>query len=582
MAASSVRAVRTCTECKQSKVRCDSKERFPNPCSRCELRHSTCAIDPTFKRTPARKRFEAMSKELSELRIRQAVNVRATSTTSTDSAYSQEPDGNTGPTPAFQDYFSLASDSVLESRIVTIPSQVATEAFGIFASHFHPRLPILGPISAETIYHSSNFLFWSIISVVASNTTIPSSPSLFERIKTPFQDMVSKETLRAPLPLETIQALLILCTWPLPVQAQHDDPGWICCGIAVNSALYLGLHRPNAAPSRRAIDVQHGTPQSRAMTWLGCFHVASNLSMHLGLPSPISSPSDLAVLTTFLSEHPVPRDFASEIRLQIVSTSFTSILSHSSNDGIADASMLQLLDQQLASLSAEFPDQWSQMLEYNTLIAKAYIYTLLLFNGVPSATRDILLRQILSASTRTIELAHARFSEPTPGARCLFEPQFARALPRSYFRGLAFATAYLLRYSSVMNKVMAEQQQIAASHVMLSHRILKQYSVSAEDEYVCVASLFEKLCQHAPVTSSVQHAVGSTARYQSLRVPNIRPEMVESLQQDAFGAISSVASQPSEPWATETTFLSNAGIELSWDSSSIPEVSIHPSLDSHS
>lgn len=67
------RTVKTCTECRQSKVRitranktwgtqltrpqlkCDSKERFPSPCSRCEAKQLFCNVDAAFKRTPAKK-----------------------------------------------------------------------------------------------------------------------------------------------------------------------------------------------------------------------------------------------------------------------------------------------------------------------------------------------------------------------------------------------------------------------------------------------------------------------------------------------------------------------------------------------
>ncbi|KAH7242671.1 hypothetical protein BKA59DRAFT_481172 [Fusarium tricinctum] len=49
------RPVKACTECKQAKLRCDSKERFPNPCTRCHTRHLFCTVDAAFKRTPARK-----------------------------------------------------------------------------------------------------------------------------------------------------------------------------------------------------------------------------------------------------------------------------------------------------------------------------------------------------------------------------------------------------------------------------------------------------------------------------------------------------------------------------------------------
>jgi hypothetical protein len=99
-----------------------------------------------------------------------------------------------------------------------------------FADLFHPKLPILRSININAIYQSSQLLFWSIISIVASYTTVPSFAGLSE----PFQDMVRTEILQAPLPLQKIQALLLLCTWPMPVTKQVSPPDSLfsCMNIA--------------------------------------------------------------------------------------------------------------------------------------------------------------------------------------------------------------------------------------------------------------------------------------------------------------------------------------------------------------
>lgn len=89
-----------------------------------------------------------------------------------------------------------------------------------FARLFHPKLPILVSINVNAIYHSSQFLFWTIIIIVASHTTIPSAEDLFNQIAGPFQDLIRIEALQAPLPLPKIRALLLLCLWPMPVVSQ--------------------------------------------------------------------------------------------------------------------------------------------------------------------------------------------------------------------------------------------------------------------------------------------------------------------------------------------------------------------------
>lgn len=83
---------------------------------------------------------------------------------------------------------------------------------------------------------------------------------------------------QAPLPLSTIQALLFLCMWPLPVERQQHDPSWLYSGIAVNAALYLGLHRPNTArnPQQQQHQLEGGDALEKTMTWLGCVYISGS------------------------------------------------------------------------------------------------------------------------------------------------------------------------------------------------------------------------------------------------------------------------------------------------------------------
>lgn len=56
--------------------------------------------------------------------------------------------------------------------------------------------------------------------VIASHPPNPSFEELLNQIREPFEEMVRREVLQAPLSLQKIQALLFLCMWPLPVEAQ--------------------------------------------------------------------------------------------------------------------------------------------------------------------------------------------------------------------------------------------------------------------------------------------------------------------------------------------------------------------------
>ncbi|KAI2615402.1 fungal-specific transcription factor domain-containing protein [Hypoxylon sp. NC1633] len=589
-----VRPVKTCTECKQSKLRCDSKDRFPNPCSRCQSRNLTCTVDPAFRRTPARKRLEAMSRELRELRDQRIAEGRAGSTTSPDPDTTRSQDSSANlPQPSVAiliDEFELMGLESVELSGIVVDRQSVIEIFRIFITHFHPQLPILGPISLKTIHHSHPFLFWTIVVIVAQRSPVPSDETLFSRLYEPYMQMLRVEALRAPMPLSRIQALLFLCTWPMPVSHQRDDPSWLYCGIAVNAALYMSLHRSNPTsgtpPSLYSIGVISGSPHERTNTWLGCFYVSTSLSMHHGLPPMINTPSDLAAIRTILSECSVPAEFSLQIRVLLTLAGFTNVLSHNSNDGVVDTSMTQLLDGELDTLKVTFPDGWTSMIDISVLVVRMHVYTLVITRTrVGTVPREILLKLGLAAALRIIHLANLRFHERQDKTQSLTSIQREQTLPKNYFRGLAFATIFLLRYFSLNNSANPEEQQLAANHVIMAHTVFKTLSKEPHDEYGRVASLFETLCKQAPIpadtnnpglndrmgASIVLDAINTARelRGQSsqLREPEV-PNTVEALpgqdrmpHDDMFDSGSELV----EPWPSDLAFANMFWGDPSWD-----------------
>ena len=126
------------------------------------------------------------------------------------------------------------------------------------------------------MHTSSPFLFWTIVVLVSARTHEGDVDDLYSRIRGPYDQLLKTEVLSVPLPLSKIQALLHICMWPLPCEVQTQDPSWVYCGIALNSALYLSLHRSRSMPSLHCVGVASGSPQIRANTWLGCFYVSTS------------------------------------------------------------------------------------------------------------------------------------------------------------------------------------------------------------------------------------------------------------------------------------------------------------------
>ncbi|KAI5860998.1 fungal-specific transcription factor domain-containing protein [Durotheca rogersii] len=610
-----VRPVKTCTECKQSKLRCDSKDRFPNPCSRCQARNLTCTVDPSFRRTPARKRLEAMSKELQELRDqRLAEGARASSATSPDADTNRSRDTSVSASQSLAgillDDFEFLGHESFELGPVVVSKQSVVEIFNLFVTLYCPHMPILGPISLNGTYQSQPFLFWTIVIIVALRSPVPSDENLFTRLRDPYMQMLRGEILRSPMPLGKIQALLFLCTWPLPVSSQRDDPSWLYCGIAVNAALYMGLHRSNPKagdiPSFYSIGVVAGSAHERNNTWLGCFYVSTSLSMHYGVPPMINTPSDLAHIRTLLSEHTVPRGFALQIRALLIKAGFTNVLAHDSNDVVVDSSITHLLDSELDTLKANFPEGWTSMTEFTIMVVKMYVYSLVITRSrAGMGSREILLKLGLAAALRSIYIGNSRYHETQDKLHNMTVAQRERTLPKDYFRGLAFATVFLIRYFVQYKGSNAEEQQLAANHVIMAHSIFKGVTLHPRDEYGRAAALFETLCKQAPIPTdtskpSLADRMGATLIVDAINTARTlrgapleitEPEVPIANTTESLAAPSAVESQDVfnstshllDPWPSDLAFANEFWSDLSWDVFNVNGGTLHfsPSHQGH-
>jgi hypothetical protein len=121
------------------------------------------------------------------------------------------------------------------------------------------------------MHDTASLLFWTIIALIASHEIVPQHGAIFNQLKEPFLAKLRVDIFAAPLPLQTVQALIYLIVWPFPAERQARDPSWIYCGAAVNAAMYMGLHHSKPTQSLRSIGVAAGSLRARANTWLGCF-----------------------------------------------------------------------------------------------------------------------------------------------------------------------------------------------------------------------------------------------------------------------------------------------------------------------
>lgn len=112
-----------------------------------------------------------------------------------------------------------------------------------FFEHYHPFLPFLQePISPDECYQSGVCLFWVIISVASRRY----EDDLTLRVV--LADWVIRllwhEISKPPYRLSTIQALIILNSWPFPTSSTCADPSATFSSIAISAAMQIGLHNP--------------------------------------------------------------------------------------------------------------------------------------------------------------------------------------------------------------------------------------------------------------------------------------------------------------------------------------------------
>jgi hypothetical protein len=108
-------------------------------------------------------------------------------------------------------------------------------------------MPILSPSpSADALYEVSPLLFWTIIITAARHdrTDLSLLESLLPAVKTLLWSTIA----RPPHVLPSLQAMTVLCVWPLPVSSWSQDITYILGGVLKSAAQQVGLHRPEVLP----------------------------------------------------------------------------------------------------------------------------------------------------------------------------------------------------------------------------------------------------------------------------------------------------------------------------------------------
>lgn len=118
-------------------------------------------------------------------------------------------------------------------------------------------------------YDQSPFLFWTMACTGARHFH---DAEYFRKAASKVRELVGIYLLQIQDPIPTIQAILILCSWPLPVDSMWKDPSHALAGAAMQLAVQNGLHKVRHEQDFRKTRVymNNCTTVFRARLWLHC------------------------------------------------------------------------------------------------------------------------------------------------------------------------------------------------------------------------------------------------------------------------------------------------------------------------
>ncbi|EXJ69247.1 uncharacterized protein A1O5_07283 [Cladophialophora psammophila CBS 110553] len=209
-------------------------------------------------------------------------------------------------------------------------------------------------MSPEQYYERSPFLFWSIVATGARR--FADDPTLFQRVVSQVLQIALRALFSYSNPVPNIQAVLILCLWPVPTNTMFRDSSHTLAGVAMQLAVQNGLHIFGREQdySRQNIDAKNSEVALRFRLWIHC--VVTFQSMNLVGGFPCWTTSELNNLESdLLLERSLPPSLLYRYRLHKVQTDAIQAITQSTqllepNCGPPLNSLLDIFDAQVKAL----------------------------------------------------------------------------------------------------------------------------------------------------------------------------------------------------------------------------------------
>jgi hypothetical protein len=127
-------------------------------------------------------------------------------------------------------------------------------------------------------------LFWTIISVGARR--YQGDTGLLNSLAGPVTRLVWSTLADIPQSYHVVKALCLLCSWPFPTSSTSTDPTFMLCGMMIQVAMQLGLHRPSHSQdfSKFRVELIEDELRDKVRTWAICNIVAQRYATLLTSP----------------------------------------------------------------------------------------------------------------------------------------------------------------------------------------------------------------------------------------------------------------------------------------------------------
>ncbi|RMZ80116.1 hypothetical protein DV737_g3149, partial [Chaetothyriales sp. CBS 132003] len=323
------RAKKACTECRQQKARCDAHNFDDGVCSRCRRMRLDCIMSDSFEREHKRRKLSEIERE--NIRLRQQLE----SAKSATPASNGHNDNNATPastslttTAASPDRGALANVGPPNAGnqptlprsldVVAIPAQEVDDLFDIYFRDFSPFFPILDPkMAPNACYATSPFLFWSIISVAARNH--PLHKLSLAELRPRVIDL-ALHSLNAEPCVPSIQAMLLILTWPFPKTRRHPEITSQLNGATLHMAMQIGFHIPISSHeySRVKLQLTSAEIDKRAELWAYVIMTYQRLNLAKGIPSTTVQDLTLDPDQRINLIDQIPPEFKCQFRVQSI------------------------------------------------------------------------------------------------------------------------------------------------------------------------------------------------------------------------------------------------------------------------